>query len=183
MTRTVLYVAHPVAPSEEEIAEIPYETIERAHGEYERDIRHPIAHEVRVKAALKANLERAMRWLSWLRRSFPETTFIAPWISSIMAEADDSDPKQREAGLVDCCAVVERCDGIVLCGGRIASGMRRETEHGQMRHKIWIDPADQGADFATYDLTCTANPEPPLTSGPLHNTLGELAETAKRYWR
>lgn len=77
-------------------------------------------------AGLRANLERAMRWLSWLRRSFPETTFIAPWIAAIYSGENDSDPAQREAGLVDDCAVVERLDGMVLCGGRISSGMGRE---------------------------------------------------------
>lgn len=78
-------------------------------------------------AGVRANLERAMRWLAWLRRTFPETTFIAPWIATVLAGADEHDPVQREAGLVDDCAVVERCDGIVLCGGRESSGMTREA--------------------------------------------------------
>lgn len=156
MTRRLLYVAHPVAPSEEEIAEIPTECIERGRNEYEPDISHPIPHETRVRAALKLNLQRAMRWLNWLRRSFPETTFIAPWIASIMAGGHDSDPKQREAGLVDCCAVVERCDGIVLCGGRISSGMRSEMEHGRRR----LMTQDMPNYFEVYDLT-KLGAEPP----------------------
>ena len=82
---------------------------------------HPVAGDV------DGNIKRAMRWLVWLRRSFPDTTFIAPWISDIMSGQDDSDPKQREAGLVDCCATVKLCAGIVLVGGRISSGMLRES--------------------------------------------------------
>lgn len=110
--RLILYVAHPLAPLPADVA---------------ADELHP---EPR-SAALEQNLRRAMRWLSWLRRSFPEVTFVAPWIAAVMSGEDDSDPKQREAGLIDDCAVVERCDGIVLVGGRISSGMAREREHAR----------------------------------------------------
>lgn len=78
-------------------------------------------------AGVRANLERAMRWLAWLRRTFPETTFVAPWIASVLAGDDDADPAQREAGLVDADAVIPRLDGVVLVGGRESSGMTREA--------------------------------------------------------
>lgn len=146
MTRQVLYVAAPLRPTEEEI---------EAH-------RHagwmgPLTTDEMCKLALRANIDRAMRWLAWLRRSFPETTFIAPWIASVLARADDADASQREAGFVDDCAVVERCDGIVLCGGRICSGMRREMEHGRAHHSIWLDDVQLNPDrvengFQVYDL-------------------------------
>lgn len=142
MSRLLLYVAHPVAPTDDEIAAV----LDSEHQARPRTTAE------KSKIALGRNLDRAMRWLSWLRRSFPETTFIAPWIASIMAGGDDSDPKQREAGLLDCCAVVERCDGIVLCGGRISSGMRREMEHAVTFH----DPAL----FEVHDLTM-GGAEPP----------------------
>jgi hypothetical protein len=133
MTRQVLYVAHPVAPLRDEV-----NTLVARGGIDEKRAGMRLVDE---------NLQRAMRWLSWLRRAFPKTTFIAPWISSILAGADDSDPAQREAGLVDCCAVVERCDGIVLCGGRISSGMRREMEHGVAFNEGRCNK------FEVYDLT------------------------------
>jgi hypothetical protein len=78
------------------------------------------------RAGLDANLARAMRWLSWLRRAFPDTTFVAPWIAAVAAGEDDADPRQREAGLVDADAVIPRLDGVVLVGGRVSSGMARE---------------------------------------------------------
>jgi hypothetical protein len=121
MIRQVLYVAAPLRPTEEEIA-----AVKAIHGQ---TADHPTS-QLRLRQALEANLDRAMRWLAWLRRSFPETTFIAPWIASVLAGADDADDAQRAAGMADACAVVERCDGIVLCGGRISEGMRREMEHG-----------------------------------------------------
>jgi hypothetical protein len=59
---------------------------------------------------------------------YPETAIIAPWISAIMAGADDDDPAARARGLADDCAVAVRCDGIVLVGGRISAGMTWERD-------------------------------------------------------
>ena len=139
MSRQVLYVAAPLRPTVEEV---------KATTE---TIAPPVSTQVRVDAALRANLDRAMRWLSWLRRSFPETTFIAPWIASVLAGDDDTDPARRAAGLIDDCTVIERCDGIVLCGGRISDGMRREMEHGELRVHVGYAP------FKIYDLVSTSN--------------------------
>lgn len=140
MTRAVLYVAAPLRPSEEEIA-----AVKVIHGQGPQTD----TSKLRVAQATESNAYRAMRWLSWLRRSFPETTFIAPWIVDILSGADDSDPVQREAGMQGNFAVIERCDGIVLCGPRISEGMRREMEHGRS--------LDLGTfhhrDFEVYDLT------------------------------
>jgi hypothetical protein len=83
---------------------------------------HPVGGDV------EGNLKRATAWLLWLMRSGPDHCFIAPWISQIQPGADDSDPAQRERGLLDCEATVARCDGIVLVGGRVSAGMRRELE-------------------------------------------------------
>ena len=81
---------------------------------------HPVGGDV------ENNIKRALRWLAWLRRSYPGTTFVAPWIAGIMSGEDDADPAQREAGLVDCEATVQLLDGAVLVGGRVSTGMQRE---------------------------------------------------------
>ena len=142
MTRRVLYVAHALRPTAEETLAHKIALI------------HCLAREVSPDAAIAAatrrNIEDAMRWLTWLRRSFPETTFIAPWIASVLAGADDSDPAQREMGLADAFATIERCDGVVLCGPRISEGMRREMEHGtSCGGELSIG---HGCRFNTYDL-------------------------------
>jgi len=157
MNRTVLYVAHPLAPTPEEL-HFARETLPEA--------RAPMAAGILVKR----NIERAMAWLAWLRRSFPGDTFMAPWIASCLAGADDDDAAQREAGLRDACAVVTRCDGIVLCGPRISSGMVRERDHG-------VTWSPLGAAFVVYDLTSGALVEPPASGtgfdGPCPWTLKE----------
>lgn len=106
--RTVLYMAHPLRPTPEQLAD---------YALYPE----PVA------AALAANVKRAMRWLSWLRRTFSETTFVAPWIAAVLSGEDDSDPAQREAGLVDAAATIPLLDGVVLVGGRASAGMEREA--------------------------------------------------------
>lgn len=93
-----------------------------------------LAHKVRPLEGsdedLEGNLLSAMQWLAFLRKSEPDITIICPWLVPLLSGAaigdDDSDPASREAGLVDCETVVARCDGIVLTGGRISSGIARE---------------------------------------------------------
>lgn len=163
MTRSLLYVASPLRPNDAEVDAIAPFTISPGRGEYELDAKIWKPHETRVREALRANLDRAMRWLSWLRRSFTETTFIAPWIVDILSGADDSDPAQREAGMQDNFAVIERCDGIVLCGPRISEGMRREMNWGVERgwcRTIMYSPTIAPHEFDVYDLTDTCG-EPP----------------------
>lgn len=138
--RMVLYVAHPSAPTDAEI---------RAIG-----VPSAAATEFSLRGlAVRENIERAMRWLAWLRRAFQETTFIAPWIANILAHGDEVYITAFERGGNDAC-VVERCDGIVLCGARISDGMRREAERGFARD-LELPP------FRAWDLTCATEPEPP----------------------
>ncbi len=88
---------------------------------------HPVGAE--SERGVWGNLQRAARWLRWLRLRCPNVTIIAPWLGPLLAGTeDDSNAEDRERGLRDCCAVVERCDGIILCGGRISSGMQRELD-------------------------------------------------------
>lgn len=144
MTRLVLYVGHPVAPTASQLVGFNIKVYGSGDSPASKEDRSAI-----VRLAIEENLAGAMKWLSWLRRSFPETAFIAPWIADIQSGADDSDPAARERGLVDCCAVVERCDGIVLVGPRISTGMARERDHG-LAHGM--DDSTIRT-FAVYDLT------------------------------
>lgn len=128
----VWYVACPLRPSEEEI---------RAQEEGD-PIVGSMDREHAVRTATRSNCFRAMRWLRWLGHAFPTITFIAPWVAAVLAGEDDADEAQREHGLRDDCRVVERCDGIVVCGGRVSSGMQREATHAR-RH---ADITDLGAE-------------------------------------
>lgn len=141
VSRRVLYMAHPLSPLQGEILAEPSDFPES----------------MRVELALTGNLHRALRWLAWLRATFPRVTFMAPWIATVQSLHGDDSSAVREAGLVDDCAVVERCDGIVLCGGRISSGMQIELAHGTGHS--W----DRPDGFRVYDLVAIGR-EPPSIS-------------------
>lgn len=69
---------------------------------------------------------RALRWLAWAAAQTPDVAVIAPWLAHICAGADDSDPAMRARYLEHDLRVVRRCDAIILCGGRVSSGMQLE---------------------------------------------------------
>jgi hypothetical protein len=178
--RTVLYMAHPVAPTVEEVDAMPSFSGWGSTGDPRRDMEEggrSIPREERVRAALRANIQRALRWLAWLRKSFPRITFIAPWIATIESLHGDDSPEVREAGLVDDCAVVERCDGIVLCGGRVSVGMERELNHGVLS---WFQRVGHTGMFQVYDLTDELGAEPPVTIGPIQLDY-DMARLARRH--
>ena len=74
-----------------------------------------------------ANLERAERWLRWLILYEPDIAFSMPWLPYLRV-LSDADAAMRARGLRDDCAMVARCDGIVLCGGRVSDGMQQELD-------------------------------------------------------
>lgn len=82
---------------------------------------HPVAGDV------AGNLARAHRWLRWLMDCCPDDAVIAPWIPGVVV-GDDSDPAQRQRGLLDCAATSARCDGVILVGGRVSTGMAIERD-------------------------------------------------------
>jgi hypothetical protein len=77
--RRVFYVAHPLSPTEAEIKAANYGGVLDQLAAFDH--------------ALQRNLERALRWLAWLRSSFPAITFIAPWIATIQSLHGDDSPE------------------------------------------------------------------------------------------
>lgn len=78
---------------------------------------------------IDANLARAERWLRW----FVENTQHAicmPWSPYVRAL---DEKKHRERGMRDDLLMLERCDAIVLVGGRVSSGMNDERGHAHKR--------------------------------------------------
>lgn len=87
---------------------------------------HPVSGDV------QGNLARAKRWLAWLLREYPGAVVIAPWIHDIEAlPLKDARPADRELGLMRCETIAARCDLVILVGGRISEGMRREAAVGR----------------------------------------------------
>lgn len=83
---------------------------------------HPVAGDA------KSNAQRALRWLAWLRKQEPEAIITAPWLASLLSGDDDADPRQRERAVREGEVIAAMCDGVILVGGRISSGMQRELD-------------------------------------------------------
>lgn len=98
-----------------------------------------LAHQ--VAGAVDLNIVRALRWYSWITEREKNIALIMPWLADVTT-GNDSDPVRRERGLRDCETVVARCDGIVLCGDRVSSGMQRELDVAVAKG-LWVS-----------DLTC-----------------------------
>jgi hypothetical protein len=111
----VAYLAHPVAPTEEQIAALtkPSELFPE-----------PRSRELATTLVVRDNLDSALSWLRWLVGN-TDWAISAPWIPYVQA-LNDATSSHRERGLRDDCAMAARCDGIILVGGRISSGMERE---------------------------------------------------------
>jgi hypothetical protein len=128
VTPPVIYLAHPVAPTEQQIDAkmclLPGETF-------------GLPREVAVAYCVRDNLDSATHWLRW----FVEHTdwaICAPWIPYVQA-LNDATSSHRERGLRDDCLMAERCDGIVLVGGRLSSGMEREMVAVRQKGGFVID--------------------------------------------
>lgn len=76
-----------------------------------------------IAAIVAANLQRAHRWLGWLVPLLPDVAIRCSWLGYVASLPET--PELRERGLRDDDSEVATCTGIVLCGGRLSSGMRR----------------------------------------------------------
>lgn len=102
---------------------------------------HPVSGKDMIET--DANLHRAKLWLRWATLAHPSVAVIAPYIP--MCEVmDDSDQAMRERGIATDLAVIDRCDEIWLCGGRVSRGMKLELAHAQDRGLFIRDFTDLG---------------------------------------
>jgi hypothetical protein len=124
-------------------------------------IAHPLSGDI------AANLARAKRWLRWVLDLELPIAPIAPWIDIVEAwnqTGEHEDAYLRWRGLEMDLAVVERCDEIWLCGGRVSTGMELERQHA-LTHHVRVN-----------DLTFLG-PEPPEV-GTAADTIAQKALAA-----
>lgn len=95
-----------------------------------------VAHPLGTGEARLANLARVKRWLAWLIKTYPDDAFCCPWVA--YAESLPDDPASHARGLNDDLVMLERCGGLVLCGGELSKGMR--VEFMSFFNKKWGGP-------------------------------------------
>lgn len=90
-----------------------------------------------VSGDINANIANVVKWINWLTVHDPSRVYVAPWVAEVMAFKDDplvvgADDTARkdfyDRVLEDDKEVVRRLDGILLVGGKISEGMRRERD-------------------------------------------------------
>lgn len=86
-------------------------------------VAHPLGGDVAGNAA------RARRWLRYLMDSEPDVAWCCPWLPFVdigRGDDPDADEAYRDRCLRDDIAIAAKCDGIVLCGSVISTGMQLE---------------------------------------------------------
>lgn len=112
-----------------------------------------------VNGDVDQNLARARAWLKFLEACNPEVLFVSQWILGVELW-DDSNPVQRELGLLRCLAQVERCDEIWLVGLRVSDGMTREADHACAYGVTVVDLTGPDSEEPPYSWTCVLDMSP-----------------------
>jgi hypothetical protein len=92
-----------------------------------------------------------MRWCGWLAKAL-NCAPSADWI--VLSGVWDESPENRELGIACDLAHVERCDYLVLVGGRVSPGMRIEATHAV------------SCGIPVYDLTALGDEPPAVDVAP-----------------
>lgn len=95
-------------------------------------VAHPVAGDV------ERHLAQARRWLRWLIDTHPSIAFAIPWLPYVEV-SDDTNPAHRIRGVEDDLAMLDRCDQLVLVGGRLSPGMELEVSRARHRGLPVID--------------------------------------------
>ncbi len=90
-------------------------------------VAHPVG--APSRGGILTNLDTAALWTGWIKVREPDVAIVIPWLGLLLAGVDDdNDPACRARGVRDNVEAARRCDGIVLCGGRISTGMQLELD-------------------------------------------------------
>ncbi len=127
----IAYCAHPVAPTEEQLA---------AHR---KRLVPGIDDSLVTESVVAYNLASARIWLRWLVEH-TDWAISMPWMPYVET-LNDATSSHRHRGLRDDCLMAARCDAIILCGGRISSGMAMERDAVQKAGKAVVSLIDLGA--------------------------------------
>lgn len=93
-----------------------------------------------VTGAPLANCIKVIEWIGYLTHADPARVYVAPWVPEVLAFAGEKcAPEFYDRVLADDCEVLSRFDAILMVGGRISEGMRREMRAAKAAGKLVID--------------------------------------------
>ena len=91
-----------------------------------------IAHPLGSGPERETNRQNASKWVAWAAKTFGVAP-IADWIILSGEWSEDL----RELGLFIDKTLIERCDAVWLCGGRVSPGMAIERDHA-LEHGVAV---------------------------------------------
>lgn len=94
-----------------------------------------MAHPIGSDQQRPDNIRRAHRWFRYLVEAFPEYAICVPWLPYV----ENLDESWRKRGLRDDLLVLDRCDLVILVGGRISAGMQEEALRAKELGKRVVD--------------------------------------------
>ena len=99
----------------------------------------PIVYVAHPYGGKRDNLESALAWLRFLRDTFDDLDFTAPWIANCIADPFEDDVATRARALMFDCEMVRRCDQLWAVGERITHGMSEEIDAAIEAGRPWIN--------------------------------------------
>lgn len=86
------------------------------------------------------NAFRAVQWVKALTKIDPTRIYTAPWVAEVLAfPTVQYGDKEWETVIQADEEMISRLDGVVLVGGRVTEGMRREAQKALACHKDVTD--------------------------------------------
>lgn len=99
-------------------------------------VAHPLS--APTRDGIEENRAAASKWAAWIATTF-RVAVECSWIVTTGELAET--PENRAFGLEMDCALVRRCDVLVMVGPRVSEGMRRESEHARaVVDWTWLSP-------------------------------------------
>ena len=98
------------------------------------------------------NCMKVVRWIKWFTEHDPSRVYVAPWVAEVLAFPVAS-LEVYERALQGDEDVIAHLDGLVMVGGKVSDGMRREWVHAMKNEKYGVDmsrfatPEDVPEDF------------------------------------
>lgn len=83
-----------------------------------------------VRGAVEENLRSAELIWQAIETAYERVAICSQWVTEVRL-FDEADDKQRERALLRDMAVIEKADGVILCGREITPGMRQEAKHAE----------------------------------------------------
>ena len=99
----------------------------------------PIVYVAHPYGGKRDNLESALAWLRFLRDTFDDLDFTAPWIANCIADPFEDDVATRARALAFDQEMVRRCDQLWAVGERVSPGMSLEITAAIEAGRPWIN--------------------------------------------